>query len=199
MTQNPIKSLAVLLQSFQIAEINKGRYITYLEEKSKNQQAQISVLKKKNIKLENKLAECQDIIAHQDKTIKKLELKKSRSRDIAHGYAPVNSRNLRDKNYASLTPNRTITSLDSLSSAANDMDSILNGLVEGTRKSSKRNVSKRSHRERKSRKSKNICNPEAHEVKKRKRNMQITNFDETISKDSECSPKIFRHRNFKIK
>ena len=61
--------------------------------------------------------------------------------------ASPNEHRHRAGNYASLTPNRTVSSLDSTSSAARDIDSILNGyLDDGKRKA--------SNRERKSRKSK---------------------------------------------
>ena len=142
----------------------------------------------------------------QEKTIQKLNNKRGRTRDLPNDYAIVNSRNRKDKNYASLTPNRTITSLDSMSSAGRDMDSILNGLVDDTRKPSKRDGSKHSRQGRKSRKSKHRhkesrhrSNNEGHDIKKRKRSYEMPNYDETISKDSECSPGLFRHRNFKLK
>ena len=170
--QNPIKSLNTLLQSFQIEELNKEKYISYLEQWKRSLEGQVNQLKKKNRRLEK-------TIWDKDDEIREIKNKyKDKSRETSR----------KNKNYASLTPNRTITSLDSLSSAAQDMDSILNGLVEESRRPSKK--SRRSRKE-KSKRGKSKVSRKASRRHKHKN----TYYDQ----DSELSPTAFRNHRFKIK
>lgn len=202
LTQNPIKSLGVLLQSFQIAEMNKDRYIAYLEESNKNQSMQLEKLIKKNKKLDSMISDLNHVVSEQENTIKRLETKRSRSRNAAPDYLITNSRERKNRGYSTLTPNRTIASLDSMSSAARDMDSILNGIIEDNRNDSKRNISKKSRKPKQSKeiypKSKGDSRKhqakEAYELRKRKRS--YNNYDETLSNDSEYSLGL-RQRGFK--
>jgi hypothetical protein len=163
---------------------------------------QVEKLVKKNKKLVKTVSDLNYIVTDQQNTIQRLETKRSRSRNVVLDYPVANSRERKKRGYSTLTPNRTIASLDSMSSAARDMDSILNGIIEDNRKESKRNISikgRKSKHEKEmypkfKKESRKHQKKETYELKKRKHS--FNNYDETLSKDSECSSGL-RHRGFK--
>lgn len=151
------------------------------------------------------LNEKDSIIAEKDHLIRKLQ-KKSGRRDMS--YEPNRNSNYKNNKHLNRTPNRTIESLDSMSSAAHEMDSVLNGLIDDTRKNSKVGAGKKSSKFRKSKKSRKhyqdskrsdpfggINTSKMQRSNKRKRSGN-KHYDD-VSRDSECSPSIYRHKAVK--